>query len=192
MKTITSVKEMWLSLEQIYREYVEDDEVKLINMSMEDKSDGIKRQWKRCKSFDVLVELVFKEQQWRLKDLSKTGKYTSNTLTPPIDFIEKDCSIVAKCFHSNSENELSDPDDSESESKNERSICYFIDMTSYTGYDLGNVECDRNLEDVKSNILLTFEIISKNKQVNVFRDDIMFVLDKVTNLQGQNQAYRNS
>ena len=43
MKTITSTKEMWLSLEQIYREYVEDDEVKLINMSMEDNSDDIKR-----------------------------------------------------------------------------------------------------------------------------------------------------
>ena len=182
MKTITSAKEMWLSLEQIYKEYDEHDEVKLINMSMEDKSDDIKRQWKRCKSFDVLVELVFKEQQRRLKEISKTGKYTGNTLTPPVDFIEKDCSIVAKCFHSNSENELSDPDDSELESENERSTCYSIDMTSYTGSDFGDDECDRNLEDVKSNIMLAFEKLSKNKQVNGFRKDIMFVLDKVTNL----------
>ena len=169
MKTITSTKEMWLSLEQIYREYVEDDEVKLINMSMEDNSDDIKRQWKRCKSFDVLVELVFKEQQRRLKELSKTGKYIGNILTPPDDFIEKDCSIVAKCFHSNFENELSDLDDCESERKNERSTSYSIDMTSYTGYDFGNDECDKNLENVKSNIMLAFEKLSKNKQVNGFR-----------------------
>ena len=36
--------------------------------------------------------------------------------------------------------------------------------------------------------MIAFEKISENKQVNVFREDIMFVLDKVTNLQGQNQA----
>ena len=42
-------------------------------------------------------------------------------------------------------------------------------MTSYTGYDFGNDECDKNLENVKSNIMLAFEKLSKNKQVNGFR-----------------------
>ena len=37
MKTITSAKEVWLSLEQIYKEYDEEGENKLINMIMEDK-----------------------------------------------------------------------------------------------------------------------------------------------------------
>ena len=32
MKTITSAKEVWLSLEQIYKEYDEEGEEKLINM----------------------------------------------------------------------------------------------------------------------------------------------------------------
>jgi hypothetical protein len=54
--------------------------------------------------------------------------------------------------------------------------------------DFGDVECDRNLEDVKSNIMSIFERLSKNKQFNDLRENIMFVLDKVTNLQGQNQA----
>ena len=39
MKTTTSAKEVWLSLEQIYKE----DEAKLIKMILEDKTDDIKR-----------------------------------------------------------------------------------------------------------------------------------------------------
>ena len=39
MKTITSVKEMWFSLEQTYKE----DEAKLIKMILEEKTDDIKR-----------------------------------------------------------------------------------------------------------------------------------------------------
>ena len=42
MKTITSAKEVWLSLEQIYKEYDEEGENKLINMIMEDKSKAIR------------------------------------------------------------------------------------------------------------------------------------------------------
>ena len=71
-----------------------------------------------------------------------------------------------------------------SKSENEKSTCY----SGNTGSDFGDDECDRNLEDVKSNIMFAFGKLSNNKQVNVFREDIMFVLDKVTNLQGQNQA----
>ena len=38
MKSITSAKEVWLKLEQIYKEHDEEGENKLINMVMEDKS----------------------------------------------------------------------------------------------------------------------------------------------------------
>ena len=143
-------------------------------MIMEDKSDDIKRQWEKCKSFDELEDLVLEVQQLKIEELSDTGKYTGNISKPPVDFIENDCSKVEKCFHSHYN----------SESENEKSTCY----SDHTGSDFGDDECDRNLEDVKSNIMLAFEIISKNKQVNVFREDIMFILDKVTNLQGHNQA----
>ena len=187
MKTTTSTKELWLSLEYIYKENDMDNEIELIKMLIEDMTDDIKKQVDKVKSPEDFEELIFKLQQLEFKKLSSTGKYTGNISKPPIDFIEKDYSIVAKCFHSNSENELSDPDDSESESENERSTCYSIDMTSYTSSDFGDDECDRNLEDVKSNIMFAFEKLSKNKQVNGFRKDIMFVLDKVTNLQEQNQ-----
>ena len=50
MKTITSTKEVWLSLEQIYKEYDEEGENKLINMIMEDKSKGIRKQMRKCKT----------------------------------------------------------------------------------------------------------------------------------------------
>lgn len=202
MKTITSAKEMWLSLEQIYKENDREDDLKSVKMIMEDKSNDIKRQWKKCKSFEELEELVFEVQQLKLKELeelkesSNTGKYTGNISKPPIDFIEKDCSKVERCFHNdynfesdNSDN-LSYLDDrvniyikSESESENEKSTCYSIDMPGYTGSDFRDHECDRNLEDVKSNVMFVFERLSKNKQVNGFRENIMFVLDKINNLQ---------
>ena len=52
MKTITSAKEVWLSLEQIYKEYDEEGENKLINMIMEDKSKGIRKQMRKCKTIE--------------------------------------------------------------------------------------------------------------------------------------------
>ena len=98
-------------------------------------------------------------------------KYTGNFLKPPIDVFE-DSLKVEKCFHGdyNSESDKSDylsyPDDrvnmyieSESESENGNSTCYF----GHTGSDFGDVECDRNLEDIKSNIMLAFEKLSKDK-----------------------------
>ena len=146
---------------------------------MEDKSDDIKRQWEKCKSFDELEDLVLEVQQLKIEELSDTGKYTGNISKPPVDFIENDCSKVEKCFHShyNSEsdksNNLSYLDDrvnmyieSESESENEKSTCY----SDHTGSDFGNDECDRNLEGVKCNIMFAFEQLSKNKQVNGFRE----------------------
>ena len=41
MKSITSTKEVWLKLKQIYKEHEEEGENKLINMVMEDKSKSI-------------------------------------------------------------------------------------------------------------------------------------------------------
>jgi len=152
MKTITSAKELWISLEQIYKEDDEEDEEKLMEMVLETETENKMRQ----------------SQQLESEEPSNTGKYIGNISKPPIDFIEKDCSNVERCFHSHYN----------SESENEKSTCYF----GHTGSDFGDDECDRNLKDVKYNIILAFEIIRKNKQVNVFREDIMFVLDKVTNL----------
>ena len=61
-------------------------------------------------------------------------------------------------------------------------------MPGYTSSNFGDDECDRNLEDVKYNIMFAFEKLSKNKQVNDFRENIMFVLDKINDLQEKNQA----
>ena len=58
MKNITSAKEMWLSLEQIYKEYDKEDEEKLINMIMEDKSKGIRKQMRKCKSIEEFEEKI--------------------------------------------------------------------------------------------------------------------------------------
>ena len=43
IKTITSTKELWLSVEQIYKENDREDDLKYVEMIMEDKSDDIKR-----------------------------------------------------------------------------------------------------------------------------------------------------
>ena len=109
MKTITSAKELWLSLEQIYKENDREDDLKYVKMIMEDKSDDIKRRWKKCKSFDELEELVFEVQQLKLeelKELSDTGKYTGNISKPSVDFIENDCSKVEKCYHGDYNSEM--------------------------------------------------------------------------------------
>ena len=139
---------------------------------------------------------IFKLQQLEFEELSSTGKYTGNFLKSPVDVFE-DSLKVEKCFHGdyNSESDKSDNlsylDDrvnmyieSESESENGKSTCY----SGHTDFDFGDAECDKNLEDVKTNILSVFERLSKNKQVNDFRENIMFVLDTITNLQGQNHA----
>ena len=78
--------------------------------------------------------------------------------------------------------------ESESESENEKSTCYSIDMPGFTDSDFGDDESDRNLEYVTFNIMFVFERFSKNKLIDSFREDVMFVLDKVNNLQEQNQA----
>ena len=74
MKTITLAKELWLSLEQIYKE----DEEKLMKMVLETETENKMRQ----------------SQQLKSEEQSKTGKYTGNISKPPVDFIEKDCSKV--------------------------------------------------------------------------------------------------
>ena len=117
MRTITSTREMWLSLEHVFKENDKESNAKLITMLMEDKTNDEKRLLRKYKTSEDFEEQMFKAQWLESEKLRSTGKYTSNTSKPPFDFIEKDCSIVAKCFHSNSKNELSDPDDSESESK---------------------------------------------------------------------------
>ena len=63
MKTITSAKEVWLNLEQIYKEYDEEGENKLINMIMEDKSKGIRKQMRKCRIMEEFEEKIFKLQQ---------------------------------------------------------------------------------------------------------------------------------
>ena len=128
------------------------------------------------------------------KEPSNTGKYTGNISKPLVDFIEKDCSKVEKCSHSdyNFENDLSDLDDksniyaeSESESENERSNCYSIHMLGYTDSEFGD---DKSLENVTFNLELIFEKFKENKLISSLREDVMFVVDKVNNLQEQNQA----
>ena len=83
MKTITSTKELLLSLEQIYKEDDEEDEEKLMEMLLEAKAENKMRQ----------------SQQLESEEPSNAGKYTGNISKPPVDFIEKDCSKVEMCFH---------------------------------------------------------------------------------------------
>ena len=75
--------------------------------------------------------------------------------------------------------------ESESESENERSTCYSIDMPGYTDSEFGD---DKSLENVTFNLELMFDKFKKNKLINSFREDVLFVVDKVNNLQEQNQA----
>ena len=132
---------------------------------------------------------IFKLQQLEFEEVIGTGRYTGNFLKPPLVVFE-DSLKIEKCYHGNYDSDSDRSDylchlddrvnmyiESDSESENGKSI----DSDFY-------VECNRNLEDVKSNILSVFERLSKNKQVNDFRKNIMFVLDQVTNLQEQNQA----
>ena len=126
---------------------------------------------RKCKTIEEFEEKIFKLQQLEFEELSSTGKYTGNFLKSLVDVFE-DSLKVEKCFHGdyNSESDKSDNlsylDDrvnmyieSESESENGKSTCY----SGHTGSDFGDVECDRNLEDVKSNIMLAFGKLSNNK-----------------------------
>ena len=205
MKTITSAKELCLSLEQTFK----GDERGLVNMMLEDMTDDMKSEVKGYKNFIQLLGCIGmlepekpsntdSEEPSNIEvsnsdEPNNTGKYTGYISEPPSDFIDNDCLKVEKCFYSHynleSENEKLKVkrcfhSHYNLESENEKSTCY----SGHTDFDFGDDECDRNLEDVKYNIMLAFEIISKNIQVNVFRKDIMFVLDKVTNLQGYNQV----
>ena len=154
---------------------------------------------RKCKSIEEFEEKIFKLQQLEFEELSGTGKYTGNFLKSPVDVFE-DSLKVEKCFHGdyNSENnksdKLSDPDDrsnmyveSESESENERSTCYSIDMPGYTDTD-SEFGDDRSLGNATFNLELMFDKFKKNKLINSFREDVLFVVDKVNNLQEQNQA----
>ena len=91
MKSITSAKELWLSLEQTFKE----DEVGLVNMILEDKTDDIKREVKGYRTFG---QLMFRLGMFDSKEPSNTGKYTSNISKPPVDFIENDCSKLKNVF----------------------------------------------------------------------------------------------
>ena len=78
-------------------------------MIMEDKSKGIRKQMRKCKTMEEFEEKIFKLQQQEFEELSGTGKYTGNFLKPPIDVFE-DSLKVEKCFHGdyNSESDKSD------------------------------------------------------------------------------------
>ena len=58
-------------------------------------------------------------------------------------------------------------------------------MPGYTDSEFGD---DRSLENVTFNLELMFDKFKKNKLINSLREDVMFVVDKVNNLQEQNQA----
>ena len=180
---------MWLSLEQVYKEYDEEGENKLINMIMEDKSKAIREKMRECKTMEEFEDKIFKLQQLEFEEVTGIGRYTGNLLKPLIVVFE-DSLKVEKCYHGDYNLDSDKSDylchlgdrvnmyiESDSESENGKSSCYF----DHTDSDFGDVECNKNLEDVKSNIL-------KNKLVNDFRENIMFVLDQVTNLQEQNLA----
>jgi ribosomal protein S15P/S13E len=78
--------------------------------------------------------------------------------------------------------------ESESENESEKFACYSIGTLGLTGSNFGDDESDRNLEYVTSSIMFIFERFSKNKLIDSFKEDVMFVLDKVNNLQEHNQA----
>ena len=157
---------------------------------------------KDCKTFE---ELMLKLQQLESEEPSNIGKYTGKSLKPPIDFFENDCSKVKNYYHicgkkdndsevcKNYENDKLDSDpfeiDNDYNSENDE-----LDKLNDLD-DRGNMYIEsesemmkvRNLEYVTSNIMFVFERFSKNKLIDSFRKDVMFVLDKVNNLQEQNQ-----
>ena len=57
-------------------------------MIMEDKSNDIKRQVKKCKSSEEFEELISKLQQLEFKELSNSGKYIGKFVKPPVDFVD--------------------------------------------------------------------------------------------------------
>ena len=98
MRTITSAKEMWLSLEHVFKENDKESNAKLITMLMEDKTDDEKRLLRKFKTFENFEEQMFKTQWLESEKLGSIGKYIGNISKPPVDFIENDCSKVEKCF----------------------------------------------------------------------------------------------
>ena len=164
MKSITSAKEVWLRLEQIYKEHDEEGENKLINMVMEGKSKAIREKMRECKTMEEFEDKIFKLQQLEFEEVTDTGRYTGNFLKPPLVVFE-DSLKIEKCYHGNYDSDSDRSDylchlddrvnmyiESDSESENGNSIDFDFD-----------VECNRNLTDVKSNILSVFERLSKNK-----------------------------
>ena len=110
MKTITSAKELLLSLEQIYKEDDEEDEEKVLEMLMEVDAENKMRQSQQFDSeepSDTDSEESSNIEMSDSEEPSNTGKYTGNISKPPVDFIENDCSKLEKCFYShyNPENE---------------------------------------------------------------------------------------
>ena len=123
METITSAKELWLSLEQTF----ESDERGLVNMMLEDMIDDMKSEVKGYKNFIQLlgcvgmlepeepsntdseepsnIEVSDSEEPSNIEvsnfdEPSNTGKYTGNISEPLVDFIDNDCLKVEKCFYS--------------------------------------------------------------------------------------------
>ena len=58
-------------------------------------------------------------------------------------------------------------------------------MPGYTDSEFGD---DRSLENITFNLELMFDKFKKNNLINSFREDVLFVVDKVNNPQEQNQA----
>jgi hypothetical protein len=156
METITSAKELWLSLDQTF----EGDERGLVNMMLEDMTDDMKSEVKGYTNFIQLVGYVRMLEPEKPSNIevsdseessnievsnSDTGKYTGIISEPLIDLIENDCSKV-ECFYSQyipeNENEESKVERCfhshySSESENEKSTCY------HTSSDFENDECGR-------------------------------------------------
>ena len=156
MKTITSAKELWLSLEQIYKEDDEEDEEKLMKMVLETEIENKMRQ----------------SQQLESEEPSNTGKYIGKFLKPHVDFFEKDYHICGKkdndsevCKDFENDKLDSDPFDidnvynnkldklndlhervnieNESENENEKSTCYSIGTPGLTNSDFGDDESEK-------------------------------------------------
>ena len=154
METITSAKESWLSLEQTFKK----DERGLVNMILEDKTNDIKREVKGYITFSqLLIWLgIFDSEEPNNTGMSdseepnNTGKYIGNISKPPVDFIEKYCSKVERCFHSHYN----------SESENEKSTCY----SDHTSSDFEDDECDRKFRyEFHQKNVLAKECDSSNK-----------------------------
>ena len=61
-------------------------------------------------------------------------------------------------------------------------------MPGFTDSDFGDDENDGNLENVTLNLELIFKKFKEYKLISSLREDFMFFVDKVNNLQEQNQT----